>query len=322
MELSYKYSYMGSTILITVFYLPILPLSCVFSFFGLFLMYFIEKYNVLNVYKRPEKIDGRITRTYVDFFRLTIFVYALSNYIFNGQISYGNASFDLIALILFASLIIVPVGYLLRKLRFIEEFDLANDDYEDLYFELGINYEMSNPITKEKGFEKYLCSLYEKGLITDKEYQENSKKIKTAPSDIIELYYQKKYGKLIEKNAKKKLISGLKKHDNYSNDPKNKGTGFIKNIKGGKSKGLQSLLLNKKTSRQSKVHNANPEPSKKGFMNMFVPLNVDNQKNNEDNLQNPLLKNARVGSSLTGRNLVNNKSDDNSNNDKKMPSDD
>ena len=66
--------------------MPIMPIGCVLSFFGLIAMYFIEKLNVLNYYRRPEKIDGQISLEYVKLFRYVIFIYAVGVYIFLDDI--------------------------------------------------------------------------------------------------------------------------------------------------------------------------------------------------------------------------------------------
>lgn len=229
MALSYKYAYMGTTILITVFYIPILPLGVVLSFVGMLLMYFVEKYNVLNMYKRPEKIDGRITRTYIDFFRAIIFVYAISSYIFFGGLYKNQVKFELISLIIFSILLVFPLGIIMRKIQFIKDQESSNDDYDDCYFELGFNYEMANPLTKNKGFEKYLCKLLEAKMINENEYQENIVKIKNNPSDIIELFYKKKYGK---SKIKKGLFKGLLQNKQlYSRKEEDKSTNsFVKRV--------------------------------------------------------------------------------------------
>jgi hypothetical protein len=230
MALSYKYAYMGTTVLITVFYIPILPLGVVLSFIGMLLMYFVEKFNVLNMYKRPEKIDGRITRTYVDFFRGIIFVYAISSFIFFGGIYKNQVQFELISLIIFSVLLVFPLGIIMRKLELIKDQESSNDDYDDCYFELGFNYEMANPLTKNKGFEKYLSKLLEAKMISDSEYRENIVKIKTNPSDIIELFYKKKYGKTKTKNNN--LFKGLLQNKEiYSRKEEDKSNNqFVKRV--------------------------------------------------------------------------------------------
>ena len=42
-NVSYKYGYLGKTILLTLFYLSIFPVGVLISFVGLVIFYFIEK---------------------------------------------------------------------------------------------------------------------------------------------------------------------------------------------------------------------------------------------------------------------------------------
>lgn len=280
MALSYKYAYMGTTILITVFYIPILPLGVVLSFVGMLLMYFVEKYNVLNMYKRPEKIDGRITRTYIDFFRAIIFVYAISSYIFFGGLYKNQVKFELISLIIFSILLVFPLGIIMRKIQFIKDQESSNDDYDDCYFELGFNYEMANPLTKNKGFEKYLCKLLEAKMINENEYQENIVKIKTNPSDIIELFYKKKYGK---SKIKKGLFKGLfQNKELYSRKEEDKSTNpFVKRVS------LQKELTVKKKLFGGKKGKTNNNLVGNG-VSPFTALNVVSNQ-----LEHPEKKNSK-----------------------------
>lgn len=274
MDISYKYAYMGNTILVTMFYLPILPIGVVFSFVGMFLMYFIEKYNVLNKYRRPEKIDGRITRTYVAYFPIAIFVYALSTYIFFGGIHTNRFNWELIGLIMFGILSLLPIPMFLRKIKMLQVVDGSNDDYDNYYFEIGVNYQMANPLTKSKGFEQYLVKLLETNMISDKEYQENIIKISTEPSDILELFYKKKYG---DKTNKKKVMAfkGLMKKHVYNSESQEKSNIPIVN----RISTLRRQSIQSRGSRGSK-DNGNFMINKNTKVNAFE---VDN-KNNSSNL--------------------------------------
>lgn len=220
--LSFKYAYITKTIALVVFYLPILPLGAIISFGGLLLLYLIEKFNILTFYKRPEKIDGTITLTYVKLFRYIIFVYALSVYLFVGDIykKQKDIEWELIGLVLFAVLAILPVNSVFKFLTFLDISDNITKSYEDVYFEIGMNYEMANPLSKHKGFQKYLDKLYKQGIVSQEEYDDLIAKIQTDPSDVIEAYYQKKYSKNNKmKSAKSKnLFKGLLKNKNYNTD--------------------------------------------------------------------------------------------------------
>lgn len=295
MELAFKYSYIGKTIALAVFYVPIFPLGVVIAFFGLFIMYFIEKYNVLYHYKRPERIDGQITRAYINLYRVVIFIYAISNYVFLGGIYKSETEWELIAIILFGVLILLPYGSLLKKVGFFQVSSFTDDKYEDLYFEMGMNYAMANPLTKNKGFEKYLDRLLERKMISKPEYVDHLKRIQSTPSDIIELYYKKKYGK--EKKGMN-LMKGLLKTAKYDQGSslKNKKN-YIKRFNTNKKINANNLFginfeKEEKKQEYQKEHRNDTDNnnSKGGFMKKVVDklknFGNNNDQNNDQNNDN------------------------------------
>ena len=186
----------------------------------------------------------------------------------------------IISLIIFSILLVFPLGIIMRKIQFIKDQESSNDDYDDCYFELGFNYEMANPLTKNKGFEKYLCKLLEAKMINENEYQENIVKIKTNPSDIIELFYKKKYGK---SKIKKGLFKGLfQNKELYSRKEEDKSTNpFVKRVS------LQKELTVKKKLFGGKKGKTNNNLVGNG-VSPFTALNVVSNQ-----LEHPEKKNSK-----------------------------
>ena len=77
MDISHKYSYITSTILITFLYIPLFPLGSIISFVGLIFGYFFEKLNFSCQYKRPEMLNQKICEFYLNYFRVFILDYAM-----------------------------------------------------------------------------------------------------------------------------------------------------------------------------------------------------------------------------------------------------
>lgn len=297
---------------LVVFYMPIFPLGAVISVAGLLLLYAVEKYNTLHFYRRPEKIDGQITLTYVKYFRFIIFIYAIAVYIFIGDIykKTNDKPFHLIAIILFGCLCIVPVNSVFKFFSFLDMSDFQNINYLDMYFEMGMTYEMANPITKNKGFELYLDRLRQKNIINDEEYREGMEKIATAPSDIIELYYQKKYEKTKAKKPNKKqnkLMQSLLKNSKYSNRKTEDLLKSCKTKKNNLGKGLLGNIINKKKeenvetpSYAKEQENQEQNPIQSNYTKNFVdpqnqnpstPLNLN--KNNDVSENIPTTNNQK-----------------------------
>jgi hypothetical protein len=82
MYISFKYSYLTKTFLMTVFYLPLFPAGAFISIIGISLVYIVDKFNLLNTNKRPQMLNAKICLFYVRNFKFAIFIYALGNFIF------------------------------------------------------------------------------------------------------------------------------------------------------------------------------------------------------------------------------------------------
>ena len=81
MSLCYKYRSYSNVVLTTFFYMSIFPLGAAFSFLGLLLSYFLEIVH-LGFYKRPELLNSRLCKYFVNNFKVAMAVFAIGNYIF------------------------------------------------------------------------------------------------------------------------------------------------------------------------------------------------------------------------------------------------
>lgn len=188
MELSLKYAFIGKTLFMTVFYIPILPVGVPISIAGIFLLYMIEKYNTVNRYKKPPGITAAITLLYLTIFRIVIFAYAVSEYIFTSYIFF---EYSLASIIVFGTLIIIPFERFLQK-DFLEV--TTKDVYDQEYFKFNTNYDTQNPLTKRTALRNMLIKIKSEGLMSDEEYSDFSKRM--ANGEIIDLleYYKDKKG--------------------------------------------------------------------------------------------------------------------------------
>ena len=90
MEVSAQYSNLYKQILMTFFYLPLVPSGPIITLFGVILNYFIEKFKCLKVYKKPFKLNEKIAFFYIDYFVVVIFIGAIGNYIFLSNTNSNN----------------------------------------------------------------------------------------------------------------------------------------------------------------------------------------------------------------------------------------
>jgi hypothetical protein len=189
--ISYKYSYIVKTFLMSAFYLPLFPLGTFISLIGITLMYLIEKYNLLNTYKRPEMLNSQICVFYITNFKFLIFTTALGNRIFLYNMWDIN-KFAIMSITIFSVLLIIPYHRLFKwKCLGVKESDILTKSYMDYYFDFATDYERQNPITKKKGNHTYLERLMEQGIITQEMYLDLSQKLENESVNMIELYYRR-----------------------------------------------------------------------------------------------------------------------------------
>ena len=238
MELADKYAYLGKTVLMTLLYIPLMPVGILISLVGIFFFYFIEKYNITRAYQKPPSIDSGITMGYIENFRLFIFIYAISVYAFLQDTYFVYFKFILFSIILYGVLVLIPYTRLFS-------IDLLKcivlDKYDEQYFNFTTKYETENPITKKKANYKFAEKLLEKEIISHQEYSNLIAKLNEGDNvDLMEIYREKM-------NVDKKLIFNA-----IAKKPKKNN--FVTSLKLKKTnKSLNNSKLDNKKSNQDEV---------------------------------------------------------------------
>ena len=195
MSISYKYSYLAKTLLMTFLYIPIFPLGIVISLIGFILGYLLEKFNYAHMYKRPEMLNHKLCVFYVNHFDVMIFVYAIGDYIFMHN-TYKNRIIPLVKIIVFGVLTILPYKkFLKRNYIGISESDISNTEYKDKYFTFSMDYERANPMTRKKGTKNYLEKMLKSGKISKTKYLELICEIDSL--NLMEVYYKTRENKYL-----------------------------------------------------------------------------------------------------------------------------
>lgn len=224
--------------------------------------------NLIKFYKRPEMPDSTLTRFYLSYFKVVFFVlsvkflfktFKLSVFIFlrdsnneitkqlhliyNAQYNFEINSYCSIMLIIFSSLLLFPIHHFFNiSLLGISESAINKKNYSEVYFDFQSDYERTNPITRRKGFQKYLSKLKQNDYITEDEYNEMVRILSNSDVNILELYYRNnkdpemkvQVNYRFDKNAIKSLLKNKKKE---------KGKGFTNYYKNQiKTFGLQQVM--------------------------------------------------------------------------------
>ena len=200
MNIAEKYSYIARTILMTFLYISIFPFGVLISLGGFILSYFLEKYNFINNYKRPEVLNNSIYFFYIKNYVVFIFLIGIGDYVFLSDV-FTNKGWSYVNIIFSGILIIIPFNYFLN-IDFIgfNEREINHKTYEELYLDFDHLYERINPMTKIDGDKEFLEKMYEMGKITEEEKDNYLRNIKNI--NLMNIYYQ---------NRKKANISKI--HD-------------------------------------------------------------------------------------------------------------
>jgi hypothetical protein len=78
-DFAFKFSYIFKTVLMTFFYIPLLPACLFISFVGLIFTYLVEKNNIIKNYKRPEMPNETMAEYFIDYFKIVLFVYTVTS---------------------------------------------------------------------------------------------------------------------------------------------------------------------------------------------------------------------------------------------------
>ena len=193
MKISEKYSYIFKTLLLSFFYIQIFPLGVAISLVGFCLGYFLEKYNFCNMYKRPEMLNDKLCKEYIDNFIVALFVCGIGDYIFKNDV-YENRIWPLTNIILFGILFLIPYHFIIDKLaRYflnLRESKIHKKSLDDVYFSFFNDYERANPMTKKEGILNYLKGLKKTGIVSDKTFKENIENLDNV--NLMKLYYDDK----------------------------------------------------------------------------------------------------------------------------------
>ena len=168
MNISYKYSYITNVILISLFYLSIFPIGMIFGFCALLFAY-ISEFFYIGLYKRPEILNSKLCKAYVNNFKWIVFVFSLGNYLFIGWMSETRpVNWSVINLIVFFILCIIPYQSIKINTLGMTESESKKDTYEQNSIFFSTDYEKVCPFTRKEGFLKYFQKLLDENIIDEK----------------------------------------------------------------------------------------------------------------------------------------------------------
>jgi hypothetical protein len=186
MNLCYKYSFLINILLSSLFYMSIFPLGTVFGLVALILSYFLETY-YLGYYKRPEILNSRLCKFFLQNFKIVISFFFIGNYLFFSSINKTHKFWHTFNFIFFIIIAFIPYNSFRFNLLDMTEGEAKKGSYEDYELLFPTDYEKQNPLTKKKAMIKYLTKLEQMNFI-DKS-QSDYLKNKVNKESIMDNYY-------------------------------------------------------------------------------------------------------------------------------------
>ena len=228
MKMYVKVSYVTVMLFLTSFYASVFPLGAVIAVIGVTCAYFVEKYNIANVYKRPICVDEKVCLFHVCSFKYCIVLYCVGNVLFVECYTVNIAS----TLVYCALAVFVGVfqfgNFCERMVNMCMKKDSNSGkwEYDKEFFRFGKDYQRENPVTKKEGVMFYLNKLRVCGLISDEDYDiAVSKCEKGDDVNLMELYYKGKKVKSEETitvtvsiNEGERSMKGLMDNTNIKKD--------------------------------------------------------------------------------------------------------
>ena len=205
MDIFYKYSYIGNTLLMSFFYIPIFPLGVPISLLGFILGYFLEKFNFINMYRRPEMLNQNICFFYIENFKVILFCYSIGCFLFMNDV-FPHNKWTLSNLIIFGLLCVIPYSKIFKCDLGVKQSDIYKKSYEENKF--YNDYENINPMTVYFKAYKILNKLKKKDRISEKIYNEIFNKINGM--NIMNYYYDNNNQDQIKKKEEKKILKKRK----------------------------------------------------------------------------------------------------------------
>jgi hypothetical protein len=158
LDLAQKYANLMLLFMLTVFYIPLIPITPLITGIGAFFQFWVEKYKLLRVHKQPTELGSLLTFFFTNVFSYFILLYGISNFMFITILG-GSNIIGLLSLILTIINVILPFRTIINRCQN-KVKRLDSDTYENHNLKFITDYDRVNPLTSEKAINEFLikCS--------------------------------------------------------------------------------------------------------------------------------------------------------------------
>lgn len=177
-EVGDHYIYMVKTTVFTCFYLSLQPIIAAFSAVGLFLMYWVDKYEMIRRSKRPPPGSDIVHHTLLQFIYLCPLLFCLGALVwpwYLGELNTTRVHPYIVGCVIAGILFLIPMEIIFDNLITTSQDHL---DYYDSRILFTSEYDRMNPATKDVATKKYFEWLkhYKQKLLRDPNTPESEKR--------------------------------------------------------------------------------------------------------------------------------------------------
>jgi hypothetical protein len=202
--------------------MSLFPLGVVFSFVGLVLAYFLEIVH-LGFYKRPELLNSRLCKFFVNNFKVAMAVFAVGNFVFlRDAEKHYDIDWSLINLILFLVIAILPYHTIKFNLLGVTEGEITKGSYDEYELMFPTDYEKQNPLTKKTAMIKYFKRLKKIHSIDEIQCSYLINKVKNESTMVNYYKTSKNVGNILNYYEFQNQFVKLKKKSKFLKDIKNR----------------------------------------------------------------------------------------------------
>jgi len=160
-DMAYRYVNYQKTILISIFFSPMLPNSLLLGIIAVILSFWVDKYLLLRRHCRPISTGPELNFAKFHLFDIIIIIFALNQLLFDYVY---RLSFSMYSIVF----VLISLGHYFFGFHFLysQIFDFKNDEhikvkktYSEIRHEFVTEYDRSNPVTQLEATQEYISFL-------------------------------------------------------------------------------------------------------------------------------------------------------------------
>lgn len=176
MDFATFYSGIIKSMFSAAFYSPVVPIVLLWTFLGIFLCYWVDKYNLLRKTSIGRALGVEIAFEMTEVMEWFLVIFGFSNFVFDWFFFKEISALTYILLVLAIVNAVFPMDWLNGKIFGKVQPEVLPETYDECKYYLDEEYDRFNPATKEVAIAQYAKMMQQDG--TSKQFEKFMKKNK------------------------------------------------------------------------------------------------------------------------------------------------